>query len=587
MKKRYTPPILRAVIFVSAIVFVASLFSANPVVYSDNPARLIESDDPLVLRQGNWTAQAASGASGGSYLYSSSPDDVLTLYFTGTTIEVVYVAGTTLGILALEVDGTVLRSVITTAETTQFGSRTKIDYLTDEGHTLRVYASQGLVAVDAFYGNVVSSIKSVDSTSVIAQAESRYLYCDGYNLSIVSQATGWGNFGNDLSYEADMSADGRYVVFASWASNLIQNDTNGLPDIFLRDRLNCLTTRVSVDTNGTQASGGSSYNPSISADGNFIVFESNATNLDLVVNDTNGYRDIFVHRVNPPATFRVSLTYNRGEANGHSYNPVISDDGQIIVFESTASNLTPYPSLYPNVYVRDEQAHTTTKIGGSIAYNPSISGDGHYITFASNPTYPIGGNYHIYLYDRVASTPTMMIAPYSGESIIARDGNHIMFSSDATNLVPNDTNNLTDLFRYNRTSGNIERVYLDYHGLEIYPGQQPLGYWAWYPDISNNGNYIAFGSYANYITSDDDLDSPDLFVRAIDSGNVVRLQRLQGPSEIAVSGDGRYVAFDETFNPFSPYQQIYVRQNATVWTDTLALFNQTNGNAALIDTRFG
>lgn len=541
-----------------------------------------------MLRQGNWTTQAASGASGGSYLYSSSPDDVLTLYFTGTTIEVVYVAGMTLGILALEVDGIVLRSVITTAETTQFGSRAKIDYLTDEGHTLRVYASQGVVAVDAFYGMVVSSIKSDDSTSVVAQAESRYLYCDGYNLSIVSQATGWGTFGNDYSYDTDMSADGRYVVFTSYASNLdlVSNDTNGLSDIFLRDRQTCVTTRVSVDTNGTQAIGGNSYNPSISADGNYIVFESNATNLDLVVNDTNDYRDIFVHRVPTAETFRVSLTDDEQQANGHSYDPVISDDGQIIAFESTASNLSPYPSPYPNVYVRNRQANTTTKIGGSIAYNPSISGDGHYITFASNPTYPIGGSYHVYLYDRVTFTPTMMIGPYSSEAIIARDGNYVMFSSDATNLVPNDTNNLIDLFRYNRTGGNIARVYLNYQGLQIYPGGQPYDYSARQPDISNNGNYIAFRSFANYITSDDDLDSPDLFVRAIDSGNVIRLQRFQNHflKDIAMSGDGRYVAFDETFNLISPYHQIYVRQNATAWTDTLALFNQTNGYAALIDT---
>ncbi|GIK67051.1 MAG: hypothetical protein BroJett018_48450 [Chloroflexota bacterium] len=221
MKKRYTPPILRAVIFVSAIVFVASLFSANPVVYSDNPARLIESDDPLVLRQGNWTAQAASGASGGSYLYSSSPDDVLTLYFTGTTIEVVYVAGTTLGILALEVDGTVLRSVITTAETTQFGSRTKIDYLTDEGHTLRVYASQGVIAVDAFYANISLGYKPplqdyTDLTSISSDKEPRLaLLCDSGNQTVlVSRATGTpGTSGNDNSYDPSISYDGRYVAF--------------------------------------------------------------------------------------------------------------------------------------------------------------------------------------------------------------------------------------------------------------------------------------------------------------------------------------------------------------------------------------
>ncbi len=175
-----------------------------------------------MLRQGNWTAQAASGASGGSYLYSSSPDDVLTLYFTGTTIEVVYVAGTTLGILALEVDGTVLRSVITTAETTQFGSRAKIDYLSDESHTLRVYASQGIAAVDAFYGNVVPSIKPNNPTSVTQENEERLLFCDGV-MSLISQSSA-GIQGNSNSRNASISANGQYVVFESDATNLISNN---------------------------------------------------------------------------------------------------------------------------------------------------------------------------------------------------------------------------------------------------------------------------------------------------------------------------------------------------------------------------
>lgn len=118
----------------------------------DHPPHTIESDDPRVTRDGTWLVQAANGASGGAYLYSTGHDaDGLTLVFSGTTIEIWYIAGPHLGILALEVDGTVLRTVITTADQTAYHQTTTLNYLTDETHTLRVYAQEdGVVAVDAF-----------------------------------------------------------------------------------------------------------------------------------------------------------------------------------------------------------------------------------------------------------------------------------------------------------------------------------------------------------------------------------------------------------------------------------------------------
>lgn len=119
-------------------------FSQDPTPHK------IESDDPLVTRSGNWTAQAAGGASGGSYLYNTG-DAVLELQFYGASLEVLYTSGPGLGTLALEVDGTVLRTVITTADTTSYQQSSRINYLTDEWHTLRVYAQDGgVIGVDAF-----------------------------------------------------------------------------------------------------------------------------------------------------------------------------------------------------------------------------------------------------------------------------------------------------------------------------------------------------------------------------------------------------------------------------------------------------
>ncbi len=117
-----------------------------------NTASTVESDDALVTRSGNWIAQPAGAASGGSYLYNSG-DATLELAFYGSSIEVIYVSGPSLGTIALEVDGTVVRTVITTADKTAYGESSRIGYLTEEWHTLRVYAQDGgVIGVDAFAG---------------------------------------------------------------------------------------------------------------------------------------------------------------------------------------------------------------------------------------------------------------------------------------------------------------------------------------------------------------------------------------------------------------------------------------------------
>src|SRR5690606_38450242 len=127
--------------------------SGQPAFSIDPPTlQLIETDDPLVLQAGTWPPQTSSSASGGSYLYSSgSQDDGLSLQFTGTSIEIVYVEHAAFGTMAIEIDNTVVRTVITTSEETEFDVRTVVDYLAEGEHTLRVYAASGTIAVDAFY----------------------------------------------------------------------------------------------------------------------------------------------------------------------------------------------------------------------------------------------------------------------------------------------------------------------------------------------------------------------------------------------------------------------------------------------------
>jgi len=133
-----------------------------------------------------------------------------------------------------------------------------------------------------------------------------------------------------------ISTDGRYVAFQSSATNLVADDNNARIDIFVHDTLTSTTSRVSVDSNGIEGNG-HSWNLSISTDGRYVAFASDATNL--VTGDTNGDRDIFVHEMQTGVTTRVNIAFDGMQANNFSWEPSISADGQYVAFHSIATNL--------------------------------------------------------------------------------------------------------------------------------------------------------------------------------------------------------------------------------------------------------
>ncbi|MBF0125480.1 MAG: PD40 domain-containing protein, partial [Magnetococcales bacterium] len=145
-----------------------------------------------------------------------------------------------------------------------------------------------------------------------------------------------GTQGNRHSGNPSVSADGQFVAFYSVASNLVTNDTNGSADVFLYDTTAQTIQRISIDNNGTQGNG-DSYSPSVSADGQFVAFSSKASNL--VANDTNGSADVFLYDTTAQTIQRISIDNNGTQGNGHSHKPVVSADGQFVAFESFASNL--------------------------------------------------------------------------------------------------------------------------------------------------------------------------------------------------------------------------------------------------------
>jgi len=176
----------------------------------------------------------------------------------------------------------------------------------------------------------------------------------------VSQSRSGGNPNGNSSWPS-ISSNGRFVAFSSYASNLVAHDTNATSDVFVRDVLNGTTTRVSVASSGAQADG-ASFTPSISADGNAVAFQSFATNL--VPGDTEGHADIFVHYRSTGKTIRVSVARGGGGANDDSLQPAISADASTVAFSSVATNLVAQPvnatGLCCDIFVRNLVTRVTT-----------------------------------------------------------------------------------------------------------------------------------------------------------------------------------------------------------------------------------
>jgi hypothetical protein len=145
-----------------------------------------------------------------------------------------------------------------------------------------------------------------------------------------------GGQSNNSSFGAAISADGRYVAFASYANNLVPGDTNGTTDVFVHDRVTGATERVSVDPAGNEGDRDAEF-PALSGDGRMVSFDSSATTL--VANDTNKASDVFVHDRSTGATRRVSVDPAGAQATGPSGRSWISADGLLVAFLSDATDL--------------------------------------------------------------------------------------------------------------------------------------------------------------------------------------------------------------------------------------------------------
>jgi Tol biopolymer transport system component len=331
-----------------------------------------------------------------------------------------------------------------------------------------------------------------------------------------------------------VSADGHIVAFSSEATNLVSGDTNGLPDVFVYDRVKKEAARVSVGPDGVEATGGQqgagSYMPSLSADGRFVAFASDADNL--VAGDTNNATDVFVHDRQTKTTTRVSVGQGGMAGDDSSSAPSISGDGTVVAFLSEAQNLAPGDANgEADVFVRELKAATTTAVsavgdrtGNRAASAPALSADGRWVAFAGAAGDLVAGDTtnaaDVLVADRRSGTVERVSAGPDGAPAnrasdapsISADGRFVAFSSEASNLVPGDTNQRGDIFVRDRTIGATSRVSLGLPAPEACAAAVQADRANLRPALSADGRVVAFQSAATNLVPGDTNSAPDIFV---------------------------------------------------------------------------
>lgn len=367
----------------------------------------------------------------------------------------------------------------------------------------------------------------------------------------------------NLQDRPQISQDGRYVAFSTTDTTIVSGDTNGNPDIFVRDRKLGTTVRANVSSAGAELSLGYSSGFKMSPNGRFVIFASKNNNV--VPGDTNGVRDLFIRDLKNSTTERVSLTHTGGQSAGAAEGEAdVSADGRYVVFISAASDFVAGDTNGSyDIFVRDRKLDTTTllsksnsgMIANAQARWPSISCDGSYVTFVSGATNLVSddtnGFSDVFLVDRIAGDEITNItlsgngAVGSSYADVSCNGEKILLRSDASNLVAGDTNGVADIFMYNLFDGDFERVNVDSAGSQT--SQPPQGPSMHAMDFS--GRYVTFATN-EALTPEDMNNVHDIFLRDTHDGTTQRVSKRSSATETSnlstdpfMSLDGREVLF--------------------------------------------
>jgi Tol biopolymer transport system component len=366
--------------------------------------------------------------------------------------------------------------------------------------------------------------------------------------------------GDAFSGSPTISPDGRFVAFNSSSTNLAPGGGNGATHVLVHDRQTGETLRASVGPGGVLANGFSD-GPTISAGGRLVAFSSDATNL--VANDTNGQPDVFVHDTRTRTTRRVSVGQGGAQGNGYSARPALSADGRFVAFESAASNLVPGDTNRSvDVFVRDLETGRTRRAslrsgGGQSGggAGPAISANGRYVAFISGAADLVRGDTNgqadVFVHDLTAGTTKRASLGRGGVQAnsgnvrpsISADGRYVAFESTADNLVPGDTRHREDVYIRDLTAGTTSLV-------SRTPGGLAGNGLSAYPQISADGRFVVFQSLATNLVPGDTNAQADVFLHERRTGVTRRtsvgpggVEANGGSGTASVSADGCFVAF--------------------------------------------
>ena len=482
-------------------------------------------------------------------------------------------------------------------------------HLSADGGTVAFACADGALSMnpymfDAFARNLSMNTTEIISSPAPTMPSATPLNSSGFNAACVS-------------------SNGQYVAFVSLADGLVGGDTNGCEDVYVHDLFSGSNTLVSVSAFGPYSGNGNAVEPAISADGRYVVFSSYATNL--VVTDTNKACDDFRRDILTGSTALVSVdATGAGEGNGNSTMPQLSADGQRVLFLSMANNLTTDSvSNGPNLFWRDMRAGVTyaLTVGGATAgnpfaaptaamphdgsnvlfgisgqfppdaylylwnaqthnavtvatlsfsgsavaisadarrgafvlwpdvvaeptyaldlvaqtnmpllssaynsrYQPQFSGDGRFLVYLAanntNPFYLSTGVNQVCLYDFVSGSNILVSQSYNFSSnvnatcyspAIDLTGRFVAYHSAATNLVPNDTNGVAGVYLFDRLTGGTTLVSADPFGPATGPSYNPV--------FSADGHTLFFQSWSANLAPGDFNESADIFALALSPG---------------------------------------------------------------------
>ena len=387
----------------------------------------------------------------------------------------------------------------------------------------------------------------------------------------VSVSTAGAQGDQGATVDPRLSADGRYVVFESRATNLVANDTNGQPDVFHHDRLTGITIRCSIGSGGEQADDVSS-GPAISGDGRWVAFWTYSDALDAA--DTNGLRDVYLHDTVTRTTERISVGLAGAEPDGYAAWPSVNQDGTRVAFSSAATNLAHGDTnSITDIFLRDRVAGTTTVVsrtltGGApngFSSRPYLSADGRYVAYYTTSTNmgsgDLSSDHDVYLHDTVTSGTVQVSVDHAGGQIsgsclhgpISRDGSLVAFSANSFQVTPDDTNGEGDIFVRDLKAGTLTLV------SKSSDGQLTTFHSNHGPSLSADGRYVSWWTRSSKFLASDTNGMVDQLVHDRWSG-ITELVTSRSDGSMAngenntghLSADGRYVAYLSTSTNLVP-----------------------------------